>query len=233
MKSRRERKPGVSNTLSMWPLFVIVLLVASCIAAGCSSLPGQNQSAPNTTQTASGQDITTPATPFVFIMPTPTPTVVGSVAPAAPVLSPSSPHSPPPELYTSRPVRPNEMATAAFFNQSYYLLYNDVASVVTVDQGPFVIEFWTQAYNENPYDTIVVITVRDPKTGEILAEDGYNGRYSSDPYKRMLIRDSGRFLVDIYGVRASVVVKFRGGVNASAAEPYGSRDIPFVIKPVA
>ncbi len=233
MISRREKNPIVSIARSPWPLLVIVLLFASCLLPGCSSLPGQNQSTPNTTQPASLPEVATPATPFVFITPTPKPTIVGSVAPTGSVIPLSSPHAAPADLYAPHPVRPNAMATATFFRTSYFLQYNDVASLVTVDRGPFVIEFWTQAYNKNPYDTIVVITVKNPETGEIIAEDGFNGRYSSDPYKRMIIRDSGRFLVDIYGTRASIAIKLRGGVNESAAEPYGIMDIPFATRPVA
>lgn len=160
---------------------------------------------------------------------TPAPTS-GSVAPAV-TIPPSAAVTP---FYrTHIPdntslVRPNDMPTAAFFSGTYDLLYNNVALVATVDQAPFVIEFWNSAYSNNPNDAIMVITVRDPATGEVIIEDGYNGQYSSESYKRIVIRDSGQFHVNIYGVRSKVTVKLRGGVDESAAEPYGQMDSPIV-----
>lgn len=169
--------------------------------------------------------VITPSGPVVTASPTP---VIGTVVAAEPI--------PPSESVTlsyrqvtsdeGSLARQNVMPTATFYSSAYDLMYTDIGLLATVEQAPFVIEFWTSAYNRNPYDSLVVITVRDPATGEIILEDGYNGLYSSDTYKRMVIRKNGQFHVNIYGMRSEVAIKLRGGVDASAAEPYGEADVP-------
>ncbi|HIH27807.1 MAG TPA: hypothetical protein HA256_07570 [Methanoregulaceae archaeon] len=141
------------------------------------------------------------------------------------VFSPQSAYVP----ETSPLPRPNEMPTATFFPASYSAMYINEGLAVSVERAPFVIEFWTRPYVDNPHFSYVTITVRNPHTGEILAEDGYGGIYSSEPYKRIIILGSGQFHVTISGMRTGLEVRLRGGTDLWASEPYGTAVIPVVV----
>jgi hypothetical protein len=43
------------------------------------------------------------------------------------------------------------------------------------------------------------VQVRDPVTGDILAEDGYSRSYSTDPAKSLTIRTQGTYLIEFSG----------------------------------
>ena len=211
-------------------LLIVFFLLAFSLFPGCIEM-GNEVDEIHRVQTSVPSEPLSPAPVFAPSGPvvTPSPTqVIGTVVDAEPI---------PPSVAVTLSyremspdggnlARPNEMPTATFKSSVYNLRYTDIGLLATVEQAPFVIEFWTSAYNQNPYDSLVVITVRDPCTGEIILEDGYNGLYSSDPYKRMVIRKSGQFHVNIYGMRSGIEVKFRGGVDESAAEPYGKWGVP-------
>jgi hypothetical protein len=220
----------VPNIGRGWLPFAMIFILAFCIFSGCieigqEKVPQAPQISPSESPSEGAAQVATQA--YITPLPTTPPPFVGSAVRAEPIPPASTIAISTPSSLPGTPplVRPNEMATATFSKESFDLMYSNVAYVVTVDRAPFVIEFWTSAYSNDPYDSIVIITVRDPATGEMITEDGFNGRYSSDAYKRIIVRDSGQFHVNIYGMRTSVVLKFRGGVNESAAEPYGKMDI--------
>jgi hypothetical protein len=213
-------------------IFIIILLLSFSFIPGCIEMGDEDTdrdvviSPPTATSPTGPQPVFTPSGPA--ILPVPTPLPVGSVATAEPI-PPAAAVTPFYRQHTADTAglaRPNEMPTATFFSGTYDLMYSNAALLVTVDRAPFVIEFWTSAYSNNPHFSLAVITIRDPATGATILEDGFNGQYSSEPYKRIIIRDSGQFHVNIYGMRTSVVIKLRGGVDESAAEPYGTTDIP-------
>jgi hypothetical protein len=118
--------------------------------------------------------------------------------------------------------RPFEYPTAPFFQEAYSLSWNNIALVANPDSPPFVIEFKVEAGTNNPYDARVLITVRDNATGLVVAEEGYNGAYSSDPVKRIIIRKAGEYHINLYGYRAGVHLILRGGVPENQAVPYGT-----------
>ena len=117
--------------------------------------------------------------------------------------------------------RPFDYSTAPFFTETFSPCYTNSGILATDVTPPFVIEFRTDANSKNPYESLVIITVRDPVTGEIIAEDGYNGMYTSEEEKRIIIRSGGTYHVNVYGYGASVRLALRGGVPADMAVPYG------------
>ncbi|OPX69506.1 MAG: hypothetical protein A4E37_00356 [Methanoregulaceae archaeon PtaB.Bin056] len=118
--------------------------------------------------------------------------------------------------------RPFDYPTAPFFQEAYSLSWNNIALVAEPKSPPFVIEFKVEAGTKNPYDAQVLITVRDNVTGRVVAEEGYNGAYSSEPEKRIIIREAGKYHINIYGYKAGVHIVLRGGVPEDQAVPYGT-----------
>jgi hypothetical protein len=205
-------------------------MLLSCFIPGCIEIGDEEQGVqvPGTPSPASpAGDLYLPS-PVTTQVPASTETPVGSAIPADPVPAVSgiipSDRAYVPE--TSPLLRPNEMPTATFFSASYSQVYTNEGLMVSVERAPFVIEFWTRPYTNNPHFSFVGITVRDPQTGEVIAEDGFGRKYSSEPYKRMIILGSGQFHVTIHGMRTAVDVRLRGGIDAWAAEPYGKMGIP-------
>ncbi|OPX73439.1 MAG: hypothetical protein A4E38_00081 [Methanoregulaceae archaeon PtaB.Bin108] len=117
--------------------------------------------------------------------------------------------------------RPFDYPTAPFFQGAYALSWNNVGILASPSEPPFVIEFKVDAGTTNPYDAQVVLTVRDNRTGLIIAEDGYNGPYSSESVKRITIREAGEYHINMYGYRATIHLVLRGGVPEEKAVPYG------------
>lgn len=118
--------------------------------------------------------------------------------------------------------RPFDYPTAPFFEEAYFLSWNNIALVANPVSPPFVIEFRVEARTKNPYDSQVLITVRENATGRVVAEDGYNGAYSSEPEKRIIIREAGDYHINLYGYHAGVHLVLRGGVPEDQAVPYGT-----------
>ncbi|OPX71221.1 MAG: hypothetical protein A4E36_00139 [Methanoregulaceae archaeon PtaB.Bin009] len=118
--------------------------------------------------------------------------------------------------------RPFDYPTAPFFQEAYSLSWNNIALVAKPESPPFVIEFKVEAGTKNPYDAQVLITVRDNVTGRVVAEEGYNGAYSSEPEKRIIIREAGEYHINMYGYKAGVHIILRGGVPEDQAVPYGT-----------
>ena len=65
----------------------------------------------------------------------------------------------------------------------------------------------------------MLITVRENATGRVVAEDGYNGAYSSEPEKKIVIREGGDYHINLYGYHAGVHLVLRGGVPEDRAVP--------------
>lgn len=209
-----------------------VLLFSLCILPGCIEM-GVDEDAADAASTArssapqspfqASHPVFTPSGPVVTQTPGPGMVENAEPIPPAPAVTRSSIPSSPVDRGTEYP---DEMPTATFFKNTYTLIYANEAMLATVERAPFVIEFWTSSSSKNPYDALAVITVRNAATGDVVAEDGYNGQYSSDSYKRITIREGGQFHVNIYGMRTTVQVKLRGGVDEQDAEPYGVKVQP-------
>lgn len=116
---------------------------------------------------------------------------------------------------------PYDYPTAPFFSGTYNLQWNNVAILAQPSRPPFVIEMGFDAGTKNPYDARAIITVRNNLTGEVIAEDGYNGEYNSEREKRICIREIGDYHINIYGYRTTVYLVLREGTDEDRAVPYG------------
>ncbi|MDH7510694.1 MAG: hypothetical protein QHH04_06585 [Methanolinea sp.] len=122
--------------------------------------------------------------------------------------------------------RPFDYPTAPFFSGTYQLEWNNVALLAQPSDPPFIIEMGFVAGTKNPYDARAIVTVRDNRTGEIIAEDGYNGEFSSEKEKLICIREIGDYHINVYGYRTTVYLVLREGVDESRAVPYGIFEKP-------
>ncbi len=119
-----------------------------------------------------------------------------------------------------------------FFQETYSLSWNNIAILARPSSPPFIIDFTVEADSENPYDARVLLTVRDNATHEVIAEDGYNGEYSSDPEKRIVIRREGDYHVNLYGYRAYVDLSLKEGVPEQQVIP-DETIVPVSVRPVS
>ncbi len=212
-------------------------LISSVLLAGCVEIGGTDDSGQSEGQNffsglfSSGPEPTLPSdyyeNPPVPIS-TPLPTAITTRSPGSAAYSDPVP----PDIAFKRDFRnlttpaadisqPLNYSTAPFFTETFSPCYTTTAILATDVSPPFVIEFRTDAESLDPYDSLVVITVRDPATGKVIAENGYNGMYSSEETKRIIIRSGGTYHVNLYGFRATVQLALRGGVPDDQAVPYG------------
>ncbi len=127
--------------------------------------------------------------------------------------------------------RPSDYPVVSFFQGTYILSWNNIALLAQPSSLPFIIDFTVEADTENPYDARVLLTVRDNATYEVIAEDGYNGEYSSDPEKRMVIRREGDYHINLYGYRAAVDLSLKEGIPEEQVIP-DDTIVPVSVRPV-
>ena len=108
--------------------------------------------------------------------------------------------------------RPLAYPVVPFFHETYSLSWNNIALLARPSTPPFIIDFTVEADSENPYDVRVLLTVRDNATHEVIAEDGYNGEYSSESEKRIVIREDGEYHINLYGYHATVDLSLKEGI---------------------
>ena len=181
---------------------VLILLLGTICSSGCINTI-QKSIGPSQAVSVSSQGVTgtseTPAPPEVIQSslqqaPVVKVTPADSVAEVTPFLTPD----PYPIIHGTRidatPLDDDPLDRTPLFEKSYSLDGNAVGLLVNVPKGPLYIAFVvTPKYDcmqspdscrgnlaasvNRPYMTI---TVRDNQTQEIVAEDGYAGKYSSD-----------------------------------------------------
>ena len=182
---------------------ILILLLATICSSGCINAiqksMGPSQAVNGLSQGTTTGTIETPAPPEVTQSslqqePVVKATPADSVAEVTPFLTPD----PYPVIHGTRidatPLDNDPLDRTPVFERSYTLDGNAVGLLVNVPKGPLYIVFVvTPKYDcmqspdscrgnlaasvNRPYMTI---TVRDNQTQEIVAEDGYAGKYSSD-----------------------------------------------------
>ncbi len=115
---------------------------------------------------------------------------------------------------------PLDYPAAPFFHETYDLSWNNVALLAHPSSPPFIIEYTVKSATKNPYDGRVLLTVRNNETLQVVAEEGYNGEYSSDPVKRIIIRKEGDYHLNLYGYRAIVDLVLLEGIPEGQVIPY-------------
>lgn len=224
----------------LWITFLLVCIVFSCCcievgsdeSADSSSAPAQPavteaQPHPVPPYMPSGPGVPA-APPPVMVTPSPGTTVTGTAMytePIPPAIAANFSYRDIPTPPDSFP-RPFDYPTAPFFSGTYQLQWNNVALLAKPSDPPFVIEMGFIAGTKNPYDARAIVTVRDNWTGEIVAEDGYNGEFSSEKEKLICIREIGDYHINVYGYRTTVYLVLREGVDENRAVPYGIFEKP-------
>lgn len=228
------RKTGPRKVLVVLATLLVCLVLSCCCIEVGSDQAGTPSSAPQ--QATVAQTPAQPAPPFMPgapgvlaahpiapVTPSPVATPAGTVVyaePIPPTVAANFSFRKIPTPPDSFPL-PFNYPTAPFFSGTYNLEWNNVALLAQPSDPPFVIEMGFVAGTQNPYDARAIVTVRNNLTGEVIAEDGYNGEYNSEKEKRICIREIGDYHINIYGYRTTVYLVLREGVEEGKAVPYG------------
>lgn len=239
-----KQKTGSARKKTGCILFLIFMVFISVGASGCIKLMQQSngdssKQTPKSlhsdpVKTVATTDPITPAQKNPLAEPTlpVTPTISSLVTDAAPIL--------PPDLYPIQHgtrinvTRENTLLNRpAEFTRTYTLRGNATGMIVNVVKGPLILSFdvnpmydclenpdscrgdKTTSVNR-PYFTI---TVRDNKTHEIVAEDGYAREYSSQKTDRTIeIFGEGQFHLTLTGNYLDVTLSIITGASPSTIE---------------
>jgi hypothetical protein len=194
-------------------VFVLLLILLSAFS-GCIAPPKGN---PAKTTPASGSSKGgTAATPIQ----TTVPAVTGFVTSATPF--PVATTRNPPTNYTVLPERTvNAIPFTAIYYNNIPFKQNTTAISYNLTMPPLVIEMcfkpnmttrtiWYESRTGDDKGVTEKVTtispaawfdvkVRDPVTGNVVAEDGYARTYSVDTAKKLTIRSAGSYLVEFSG----------------------------------
>ena len=182
-------------------LLLIALLLATC--SGCIAL--EKDGDPGTVelpwsgvyQPPRGETTSTPSTTGNL----------NAVIPVDPVPVQPGEHLPDPNTANVTPIpltridakKPVVEMTKVFENN--YTLYHSARGLqVDVVDVPFIITFSvTPKHPEPDSHSRLVVTVRDPETLKLIADEGYHGIYGSDPEKSITLYQAGRYIVTLDG----------------------------------
>jgi len=92
------------------------------------------------------------------------------------------------------------------YEETIRLNYSVVGLGVPVDVVPFFIECDITPLYGNPDTASLVMTVRDARTNELVADTGYNWIYSSNREKRIVLYTPGEYVVTMDGRRVKVTL---------------------------
>jgi len=181
-------------------LFLIALLLVACSGcialekddgldpaelpwSGSSDPPRENRPAPSVTQN------------FNVVIPVdPVPAQPGEHLP-----------DPNPQNVTSIPMTRVDVAkplveTTTVFEEQYTLYHSARGLQVDVVDVPFIITFSaTPRHPEPDANSRLVVTVRDPETLRLIADEGYHGIYGSAREKSIKLYSPGRYIVTLDG----------------------------------
>lgn len=95
------------------------------------------------------------------------------------------------------------------FSETFALEFSANAVLVQISRAPLVIDFRVRPRRQTPLESYMELSVRDPKTREILARDGYGYKYSTDLEKTVVILEPGKYHITLYGKRVAVDLAIR------------------------
>ena len=215
---------------TIFPVIIIVLVVASACVAPPKPAPSANSSTGTTSQPgATGSTVTTVPTPQYVTIETPfaTPTTIPQTPDAKTTITPT-------------PV-PDEWVE--IYRITHYYSYNATAFSYDLKNPPMLIHFYLQPVNVTGKKIIVKhygldiekteevsynyyspyswfeVTARDKNTGQILAQDGFGNppgnSYSQNVNKTLKVYTIGELLIELKGNRmtATVVVTVKKDEN--------------------
>jgi hypothetical protein len=184
-------------------LILIVVLVAAC--SGCIALEKDDEPIPSG---AVDQPWSGSLEPAGENHPAPSVTQnLNLVVPVDPVPVQPGEHLPDPNPcnVSSLPMTRVDVAkplveTTTVFEEQYSLVYSARGLQVDVVDVPFIITFSaTPRHPEPDANSRLVVTVRDPKTLRLIADEGYHGIYGSAREKSIKLYSPGRYIVTLDG----------------------------------
>ncbi|WP_074368548.1 hypothetical protein [Methanoculleus chikugoensis] len=184
-------------------LILIVVLVAAC--SGCIALEKDDEPIPSD---AVDQPWSGSLEPSRENRPTPSVTQnLNLVVPVDPVPVQPGEHLPDPNPcnVSSLPMTRVDVAkplveTTTVFEEQYSLVYSARGLQVDVVDVPFIITFSaTPRHPEPDANSRLVVTVRDPETLRLIADEGYHGIYGSAREKSIKLYSPGRYIVTLDG----------------------------------
>lgn len=250
----RKQKTGSVREKAGSILFLTFLVIISVSASGCIKLmqqsPGSNNIQtqevlyPDPVRTVVPASSINPAQKNLPPQPTlpVTPTISGLITDAAPIL--------PPDLYPilhgtqiNETRGTNRQVRYAEFTRTYVLRANATGLVVNATEleGPLEIRFEVKPlYDclENPDSCrgelgksinrpYFILTVRDNRTREIVAEDGYGREYSSQKDNRTIkIYGEGQYHLTLTGNSVDVTLAVATGAAPPSPETQSSTTSP-------
>lgn len=212
---RQDKRVNMKRKqISPWSVMIVlaVLIGISIVSAGCiknaQHLVDGGGTVEVTAPDSSGTEITdvTSPTPTTVPVPVLTPAKSNIVTEVSPILTPN-PYVIQHAARINQTPQYNFLYRQPEFTKTYSLTGNAYGLLVNVVQGPLYIKYTVDPKYDCLSDpdscrgTVLVpvnrpymtITVRDNQTGQIVAQDGYGGEYSSDTgnYKGYGSSDSG------------------------------------------
>jgi len=94
------------------------------------------------------------------------------------------------------------------FQQSYKFDFQDEAVVAYIVNSPMIVDY-TMTRSVSPTRTFFYLTVRNNKTQELLAQDGFYGPFSENSQKRYFFSSPGTYHINMYGGFISVDLAIR------------------------
>lgn len=96
------------------------------------------------------------------------------------------------------------------FEEEYSLVYSARGLLVDVIDVPFIITFSvTPRHSEPGAYSRLIVTVRDPETLRLIADEGYNSIYGSEQMKSIKLYQPGRYIVTLDGHFVDVKVEMQ------------------------
>jgi uncharacterized surface protein with fasciclin (FAS1) repeats len=105
------------------------------------------------------------------------------------------------ESNRQREIQPASEGYTTVFRQTFMLEFSAHAIFAEIPWDRAMVEFSVKPRSPSPLESYLEVTVRDPCTGRVLAQDGYGYKYSTATRKRIRLPGSGSYHITLYGKR--------------------------------
>ncbi len=209
---------------------LVIIVVAMVILSGCIAPPSGNPDKTSGTQATGTKTGGTKTASQTTPTGTPDPGEAGYVTPVTPFPVETTPR--PTSGYTVLPdITPNMTEYVAIFYNTIVFRQNKTAYSYDLKNPPLVIEMcikpnmttrtiWYESKYKDQGDVTkkvttispaawFEVTVRDPVTGTILAQEGFARTYSVDTAKKLTLRSPGSYLIEFSGNDLSAEIQMQ------------------------
>jgi hypothetical protein len=212
-------------------IICILVIIVLVILSGCIAPPkGNPEKTSGTSSSTTGGTKSGGTTATTTTTGTPVPVETGYVTPVTPFPVITTPK--PTSGYTVLPdITPNATEYVAIYYNTIPFKQNGTAFSYDLTMPPLVIEacikpnmttrtIWYESKYEDQGDVTEKVTtispaawfemtVRDPVTGTIIAQDGFARSFSVDTAKKLTVRSPGSYLIEFSGNDLSAEIQMR------------------------